>query len=146
MIVTFAVPPAAQMTITADYPMPDQLDDRSRCSPAAEQGRAGGACTGGGDFEDRFERTGDWVAPRVTGQQAQREANAPVKIAMIRASVVRPIAAVIATAAIPAMTRASIQNTPPHVGMPASDRPRSADLRRDHRTVVRFKHVEAPSL
>jgi len=37
------------------------------------------------------------------------------------------------------------QNTPPHVGMAASGA-RRADLRRKHRTVVRFKHVEAPSL
>jgi serine/threonine protein kinase len=51
----------AQMTITADYPMPSQIDDPI----AVLTGRGtqtiapGGACTGGGDFEGRFERTGD---------------------------------------------------------------------------------------
>jgi serine/threonine protein kinase len=51
----------AQMTITAEYPMPPQLDDPI----ALLTGRGGqtitpgGACTGGGDFEDKFERTGD---------------------------------------------------------------------------------------
>jgi serine/threonine-protein kinase len=51
----------AQVTITAEYPMPPQLDD-----PIAQltgRGRqtvsAGGACAGGGDFTDTFERTGD---------------------------------------------------------------------------------------
>jgi serine/threonine-protein kinase len=51
----------AQMTITADYPMPNQLDDPiSVLTGRGTQTVApGGACTGGGDFEDRFERTGD---------------------------------------------------------------------------------------
>ena len=51
----------AQATITAEYPLPPELDD-----PIAQlNGRGtqtiapGGACTGGGDFEDKFERTGD---------------------------------------------------------------------------------------
>jgi len=51
----------AQMTVTAEYPMPPQLDDpialltgRGRQTIAL-----GGACTGGGDFEDKFERVGD---------------------------------------------------------------------------------------
>ncbi len=51
----------AQVTITAEYPMPPQLDDPI----ALLTGRgmqtvlAGGNCTGGGDFTDTFERTGD---------------------------------------------------------------------------------------
>jgi len=51
----------AQMTITANYPMPNQLDDPiSVLTGRGTQTVApGGACTGGGDFEDRFERTGD---------------------------------------------------------------------------------------
>jgi hypothetical protein len=51
----------AQMTITADYPMPNQLDDPiSVLTGRGTQTVApGGACTGGGDFDDRFERTGD---------------------------------------------------------------------------------------
>ena len=51
----------SQTTITAEYPLPRELDD-----PIAQlNGRGtqtiapGGACTGGGDFEDKFERTGD---------------------------------------------------------------------------------------
>ena len=51
----------AQMTITAEYPMPNQLDDPiSVLTGRGTQTVApGGACTGGGDFEDRLERTGD---------------------------------------------------------------------------------------
>jgi serine/threonine-protein kinase len=51
----------AQITITAEYPMPVQIDDPI----ALLTGRgnqtvvAGGACTGGGDFTDEFRRTGD---------------------------------------------------------------------------------------
>ena len=51
----------SQMTITAEYPEPVQMDDPI----AVLTGRGtqtiapGGACTGGGDFDDRFERTGD---------------------------------------------------------------------------------------
>ena len=51
----------AQMTVAAEYPMPQQMDDpialltgRGRQTVAA-----GGACTGGGDFTDKFERTVD---------------------------------------------------------------------------------------
>jgi serine/threonine-protein kinase len=51
----------AQMTITAEYPMPATLDDPiSVLTGRGTQTIApGSACTGGGDFEDRFERTGD---------------------------------------------------------------------------------------
>ncbi|HYZ68055.1 MAG TPA: hypothetical protein VE666_09680 [Mycobacterium sp.] len=49
------------MDPTADYPMPTEVEDpivlltgRGRQTVAA-----GGACTGGGDFRDKFERTGD---------------------------------------------------------------------------------------
>ncbi len=58
---TCAAGGTAQATITAEYPLPRELDD-----PIAQlNGRGtqtiapGGACTGGGDFEDKFERTGD---------------------------------------------------------------------------------------
>ena len=50
-----------QVTIKAEYPMPAQMDDPI----ALLTGRGsqivapGGACTGGGDFTDKFERTGD---------------------------------------------------------------------------------------
>ena len=51
----------AKATITAEYPLPADMND-----PIAQlTGRGtqtiapGGACTGGGDFEDKFERTGD---------------------------------------------------------------------------------------
>jgi hypothetical protein len=51
----------AQLTITAEYPLPEHMDDpialltgRGSATVAA-----GGACTGGGDFSDKFERTGD---------------------------------------------------------------------------------------
>ena len=51
----------AQVTITAEYPMPRQLDDP--ISLLTGRGRqtvsAGGACAGGGDFTDTFERAGD---------------------------------------------------------------------------------------
>jgi serine/threonine-protein kinase len=51
----------AQVTITADYPMPRQLDDPIALltGRGSQTVAAGGACTGGGDFEDEFERTGD---------------------------------------------------------------------------------------
>jgi serine/threonine-protein kinase len=51
----------AQVTITADYPMPRQLDDPIALltGRGSQTVAAGGACTGGGDFEDKFERTGD---------------------------------------------------------------------------------------
>ncbi|WP_157681339.1 serine/threonine-protein kinase [Mycobacterium sp. JS623] len=51
----------AQMTITAEYPMPAQLDDP--LSVLTGNGNqtvaAGGGCSGGGAFSDKFERTGD---------------------------------------------------------------------------------------
>ena len=51
----------AKVTITAEYPMPATLDDPiSVLTGRGTQTIApGSACTGGGDFEDRFERTGD---------------------------------------------------------------------------------------
>jgi serine/threonine protein kinase len=58
---TCAAGGTAQATITAEYPLPADMND-----PIAQLiGRGtqtiapGGACTGGGDFEDKFERTGD---------------------------------------------------------------------------------------
>jgi hypothetical protein len=51
----------AQVTTTAEYPMPAQLDDPI----ALLTGRgnqtvsAGSDCAGGGQFDDKFERTGD---------------------------------------------------------------------------------------
>lgn len=51
----------AQVTITAEYPMPQTLDDPiSVLTGRGTQTIApGGPCTGGGDFQDKFERTGD---------------------------------------------------------------------------------------
>ncbi|MCU1701457.1 MAG: serine/threonine protein kinase [Mycobacterium sp.] len=51
----------AQITITAEYPMPRQLDDPIAVltGRGSQTVAAGGACTGGGDFEDQFQRTGD---------------------------------------------------------------------------------------
>ncbi len=51
----------AKVTITAEYPMLPTLDDPiSVLTGRGTQTIApGSACTGGGDFEDRFERTGD---------------------------------------------------------------------------------------
>jgi serine/threonine-protein kinase len=51
----------AQVTITAEYPMPQTLDDPiSALNGRGTQTIAPGSpCTGGGDFQDRFERTGD---------------------------------------------------------------------------------------
>lgn len=51
----------AQITITAEYPMPRQLDDPIPVltGRGSQVVAPGGACTGGGGFEDRFERTGD---------------------------------------------------------------------------------------
>lgn len=50
----------AQITITAEYPMPTQLDDPIAVltGRGSQTVAAGGACAGGGDFEDVFERTG----------------------------------------------------------------------------------------
>ena len=51
----------AKVTITAEYPMPKTLDDPiSVLTGRGTQTVApGSACTGGGDFDDSFERTGD---------------------------------------------------------------------------------------
>jgi hypothetical protein len=51
----------AQITITAEYPMPVQIDDPIALltGRGSQTVAAGGACTGGGDFEDEFRRTGD---------------------------------------------------------------------------------------
>jgi serine/threonine-protein kinase len=51
----------AQITITAVYPMPRQLDDPIAVltGRGTQTVAAGGACTGGGDFEDQLQRTGD---------------------------------------------------------------------------------------
>jgi hypothetical protein len=51
----------AQITITAEYPMPPQLDDPIAllAGRGSQTVAAGGACTGGGDFQDKFERIGD---------------------------------------------------------------------------------------
>jgi hypothetical protein len=51
----------AQITITAEYPMPVQIDDPIALltGRGSQTVAAGGACTGGGDFTDEFRRTGD---------------------------------------------------------------------------------------
>jgi serine/threonine-protein kinase len=51
----------AQVTITAEYPMPVQIDDPIALltGRGTQTVAAGGACTGGGDFEDKFQRTSD---------------------------------------------------------------------------------------
>ncbi|GFG52251.1 hypothetical protein MAGR_36920 [Mycolicibacterium agri] len=51
----------AEVTITAEYPMPQALDDPiSVLTGHGTQTIAPGSpCTGGGEFQDRFERTGD---------------------------------------------------------------------------------------
>jgi serine/threonine-protein kinase len=51
----------AQVTITAEYPMPVQIDDPIALlsGRGSQTVAAGGACTGGGNFEDEFRRTGD---------------------------------------------------------------------------------------
>jgi serine/threonine-protein kinase len=51
----------AQITITAEYPMPVQIDDPIALltGRGSQTVAAGGACTGGGNFEDEFRRTGD---------------------------------------------------------------------------------------
>jgi serine/threonine protein kinase len=52
---------SAQVTIAAEYPMPRQLDDPIALltGRGKQTVSAGGACAGGGDFTDTFERTGD---------------------------------------------------------------------------------------
>ena len=51
----------AQVTITAEYPLPRQMDDPIALltGRGKQTVAAGGACSGGGDFEDKFQRTGD---------------------------------------------------------------------------------------
>ena len=51
----------AQIIISAEYPMPVQIDDPIALltGRGSQTVAAGGACTGGGDFEDEFRRTGD---------------------------------------------------------------------------------------
>jgi serine/threonine-protein kinase len=51
----------ARITITAEYPMPRQLDDPIALltGRGKQTVAAGSACAGGGDFTDTFERTGD---------------------------------------------------------------------------------------
>ena len=51
----------AKVTITAEYPMPATLDDPIALltGRGTQTVAAGGDCTGGGDFQDKFERTGD---------------------------------------------------------------------------------------
>jgi serine/threonine-protein kinase len=58
---TCAAGGTAQVTITAEYPMPAQVDDPIALitGHGSQTVAPGGACTGGGDFTDKFERTGD---------------------------------------------------------------------------------------
>jgi hypothetical protein len=58
---TCAAGGTAQATITAEYPMPAQVDDPIALltGRGSQTIAPGGACTGGGDFTDKFERTGD---------------------------------------------------------------------------------------
>ena len=51
----------AQITVNAEYPLPAEMDDPIALltGHGNEVVAAGGACTGGGDFNDRFERMGD---------------------------------------------------------------------------------------
>jgi serine/threonine-protein kinase len=51
----------AQITINAEYPLPAEMDDPIALLTGHGNAvvAAGGACTGGGDFNDRFERLGD---------------------------------------------------------------------------------------
>lgn len=51
----------AQITVNAVYPLPAEMEDPIAVltGQGNEVVAAGGACTGGGDFNDRFERTGD---------------------------------------------------------------------------------------
>jgi serine/threonine-protein kinase len=50
----------AQITVTAEYPLPAQMNDPIAIltGQGTETVAAGGACTGGGAFQDKFERTG----------------------------------------------------------------------------------------
>ncbi|MDT5018368.1 MAG: eukaryotic-like serine/threonine-protein kinase [Mycobacterium sp.] len=51
----------AQITINAEYPLPAEMEDPIALLTGHGNAvvAAGGACTGGGDFNDRFERTSD---------------------------------------------------------------------------------------
>ncbi len=51
----------AQITVNAVYPLPAEMEDPIAVltGQGNEAVAAAGACTGGGDFTDRFERTGD---------------------------------------------------------------------------------------
>jgi hypothetical protein len=51
----------ATVSITAEYPLPATVDDRIALlvGRGTQTVAPGSACTGGGDFHDRFERTGD---------------------------------------------------------------------------------------
>jgi serine/threonine-protein kinase len=51
----------AHVTITAEYPLPPQLDDPIPLltGRGTQTVAAGGDCVGGGDFQSTFERTGD---------------------------------------------------------------------------------------
>jgi len=51
----------AQTTITAAYPLPEQLEDPIPLltGRGTQSDAPGGPCPGGGDFVDTFERTGD---------------------------------------------------------------------------------------
>jgi serine/threonine-protein kinase len=48
------------MTINAEYPLPAEMEDPLAIltGHGNQTVVAGGACTGGGEFDDRFERTG----------------------------------------------------------------------------------------
>jgi serine/threonine protein kinase len=50
----------AQITVNAEYPLPAEMGDPIAVltGHGNEAVAAGGACTGGGEFDDRFERTG----------------------------------------------------------------------------------------
>jgi serine/threonine-protein kinase len=50
----------AQMTVNAEYPLPAEMEDPLAIltGHGNQTVAAGGACTGGGEFDDRFERTG----------------------------------------------------------------------------------------
>ncbi len=50
----------AEMTVTAEYPLPEQLQDPIPVltGRGTQTVAAGGACTGGGDFVDEFQRAG----------------------------------------------------------------------------------------
>lgn len=60
-VVACAMGGTAQVTIRAEYPMPQSLQDPIPvlAGRGEQTVSAGGACTGGGPFEDTFERTGD---------------------------------------------------------------------------------------